>query len=62
MINKNKKIYSVAVSCGVGCRPGSDPALPWLWKRLVATAPVRPLAWEPPHAASAVLEKTKINK
>ena len=20
----------------------------WLWRRLVATAPIRPLAWEPP--------------
>ena len=57
----------VAVSCGVGCRRGSDPALPWLWRRLVATALIQPLAWEPPYAAGAALEKaerqnkTKIN-
>ena len=38
----------VAVSCGVGCRCGSDPTLLWLWRRLVATAPIGPLAWEPP--------------
>ena len=25
---------SVAVSCGVGCRCGSDPALLWLWRGL----------------------------
>ena len=33
--------------CGVGRRQGSDPALLWLWLRLAATAPIRPLAWEP---------------
>ena len=31
-------------SCGVGRRRGSDPALLWLWRRLMATAPIRPLA------------------
>ena len=40
----------VAVSCGVGRRRGSDPALLWLWRRLVATAPIGSLAWELPHA------------
>jgi len=44
------------VSCGVGCRRGSDPALLWLWRRLVATAPIQPLAWEPPYAAGAAQE------
>ena len=42
-----------------------DPALPWLWLRLVATAPIRPLAWEPPYAAGVAQEngkKTKTNK
>ena len=34
-----------------------DLALLWLWCRLVATAPIRPLAWEPPHAAGATLKK-----
>ena len=33
----------VAVSCGVGRRCGLDPALLWLWCRLVATTPIRPL-------------------
>ena len=28
----------------------SDPALLWLWRRLASTAPIRPLAWEPPYA------------
>ena len=49
----------VAVSCGVGCRRGLDPSLLWLWRRLVATAPIRPLAWEPPYATGAALEKAK---
>ena len=35
------------MSCGVGHRRGSDPELLWLWHRLTATAPIRPLAWEP---------------
>ena len=28
-----------------------------VWRRLVATTPIRPLAWEPPYAAGAALEK-----
>ena len=39
------------MSCGVGCRRGSDPVLLWLWRRPVATALIRPLAWEPSYAA-----------
>ena len=35
---------SVAVSCGVGHKCGSDPALLWLWCRLAAV--VQTLAWE----------------
>ena len=50
------------MSCGVGGRRGSDPTLLWLWCRLVATAPIRPLAWEPPYAVGAALEKTKRQK
>ena len=49
----------VAVSCGVGCRRGSDPALLWLWRRPAATAPIRPLAWEPPYAVGAAQEMAK---
>ena len=44
-------LLSVAVSCGVGRRRGSDPALLWLWYRLAATALIWPLAWEPLYAA-----------
>ena len=42
------KRSGIAVSYGVDHRRGSDPALPWLWRRPVATAPIRPLAWEWP--------------
>ena len=41
---------------------GSDLALLWLWRRPVATAPIRPLAWEPPCATDAALEKDKKRK
>ena len=49
----------IAVSYGVGGRCGSDLALLWLWCRLVAIAPIRPLAWELPYAAGAALEMAK---
>ena len=39
-----------------------DAALLWLWCRPAVTAPIRPLAWEPPYAAGAALEKAKRQK
>ena len=50
------------MSCGVGCRHGSDPMLLWLWHRMVATALIRPLAWEPPYAMGVAQEKAKRQK
>ena len=47
------------MSCGVGCRRGLDLELLWLWHRLAATAPIRPLAWASPYAKGAALEKAK---
>ena len=47
------------MSCDVGQRHGSDPALMWLWCRPVATAPIRNLAWEPPYATGGAQEKAK---
>ena len=35
----------------VGGRLGSAPPLLWLWCRLAAVAPVRPLVWKLPYAA-----------
>ena len=49
----------VAVSCGVGLRHSSDSALLWLWCRLVAAAPIRPLTWEPPYVVGVALKKKK---
>ena len=52
------------MSCGVGRRHGSD--LAWLglglglW--LAATAPIGPLAWEPPYASGVALKDKKIKK
>ena len=45
--------------CRLQAQLGLDPALLCLWRRPVATAPIRPLAWEPPYAEGAALEKTK---
>ena len=50
------------MSCGVGCKRGSDPALLWLWCRPVATALIRPLAWEPPYAVGMALQGQKKKK
>ena len=50
------------MSCGIGHRRGLDPVLLWLWCRSVATALIRPLAWEPPYAMNAALENTKKKK
>ena len=55
-------LRSVAVSCGVGHRRGSDLVLLWLWRRLVAAALIRPLAWEPPYAVGAALKRQKDKK
>ena len=50
------------MSCGVGRRHGLDLALLWLWHRLAAMAPIRPLAWEPPYEAGAAQQMAKGQK
>ena len=51
------------MDCGVGCRCGSDPALLWLWRKLVAVvALIGPLAWGPPCAAGVALKREKKKK
>ena len=52
----------IAVSCGVGHRCTSDPALLWLWHRMAATALFRPLAWGPTYAVGAGLKIQKDQK
>ena len=49
------------MSYGVGHRRGSDLALMWLWCRPVATALIRPLAWEP-HMLRVRSQKDKKKK
>ena len=50
------------MSCGISRRYGLDLVLLWLWRRLAATAPIRPLVWEPPYAKGAALKNKKTNK
>ena len=50
------------MSCGVGLRHSPDLMLLWLWHRPVATAPIRPLAWDPPYVTGAAVEKDKKEK
>ena len=50
------------MSCGVSCRHGSDSVLLWLWRRPVAIAQIRSLAWDTPYAVGAAVEKTKKKK
>ena len=47
------------MSCGAGRRCGSDLVLLWLWCKLAAVAPIRPLAWDLPYAMGAALKKKK---
>ena len=49
------------MSCDVGLRHGSDPALLWLWHRPAAVTSVQPLAWELPYAVG-VSPKSKIKQ
>ena len=48
------------MSCGVGHRCGLDLVLLWLQYRLVATAPIQHLVWEPPYAVGVALKKKKL--
>ena len=50
------------MSCSVDHRCDLDPLLLWLRHRPATTAPIRPLAWEPPCAMGTALEKTKKKK
>ena len=50
------------MSVGIGHRSGLDLALLWLWGRPAATAPIQPLAWEPPFAIGVAPKKAKKKK
>ena len=45
------------MSCGVGCKHGSDPMLLWLW--LAAVPLIGPQAWEFPYAEGVALRGKK---
>ena len=49
------------MSYGVGGRHGSDLVFLWLWCRPMATAPIRPLAWEPSYAVGVAPKRQKEN-
>ena len=44
------------MSCGTGHRHSLDLALLWLWHRPVASALIRPPAWELPYATGVALK------
>ena len=52
------------MSCGVAHRSSrsSDPALLWLWCRLAAAAPIRPLGQELPYATGVALNTDREKK
>ena len=50
------RVRSLALLSGLTIQHCSDLVLLWLWRRLKATAPIQPLAWEPPYAAGAAQE------
>ena len=52
----------VTESCCVGSGRSSDPLLPWLWRRLAAAAPIRPLGWERPYAVGMDTKRQKRKK
>ena len=52
-------LRTCVMSYGVGHRCGSDGKLLWLLCRPVATALIRPLAWEPPYASGVALKSKK---
>ena len=50
---------SVAASCSIGHKYGSDLALLSLWYKLAAAAHIQPLAWEISYAADVALKRKK---
>ena len=50
------------MNCGVGHRCSSDLGFLRPWHRPAATAPIRPIAWEPPFAMGVALKGQKDKK
>ena len=55
-------IQHIAMNCSGGSRCSLELVSLWLWCRLAAAAPIQPLAWKLPHAASMALGKKKKKK
>ena len=55
-------VKALAMLCGVGCSRALDPELLWLWCKPAATAPIQPLAWEPPYAMRTTLKRPRKKK
>ena len=53
------KNHEVAASIPGFAQQVKDPVLLWLWRRLAATAPIRPLAWELSYVAGVALKRQK---
>ena len=50
------------MSCMCMSKMWLGPMLLWLWHSLAATAPIQPLAWEPPYTSSAAPSAKKTNQ
>ena len=61
-LTRNHEVAGSIPGCGIGGRHDLDAVLLRLWCKPAATAPIRPLAWEPPYAAGAAQEIAKRQK
>ena len=57
VVKNPKSIHEDADSIPGPTQCVKDPELLWLRHRPVATAPIRPLSWEPPYATGTDLKR-----
>ena len=58
-VSMRMRVQSLASLRAVCRRCSLDPLLLRLWHRLAVTAPIQPIAWEPPYAAGVALKRRK---